>query len=82
MTARGESGTERAGPGAWAPRILITELEAARLLGFTPRFLQQRRYRGDGPPFVRISARAIRYRVADLEQWAAERVRDSTSDDQ
>jgi hypothetical protein len=62
------------------PKILLTEDEAAQLLGFTPRFLQQRRYRGDGPPFCRISARAIRYRVVDLEAWAAERIRTSTSD--
>jgi predicted DNA-binding transcriptional regulator AlpA len=62
------------------PKILLTEDEAAHLVGFTPRFLQQRRYRGDGPPFVRISARAVRYRVADLEAWAAERICTSTSE--
>ena len=61
-------------------KLLLTEAEAARRLGFTPRFLQQRRYAGGGPKFVRISARAIRYRPEDLEAWAAERVRTSTSD--
>ena len=60
-------------------KLLLTEDEAAHLLGFTPRFLQQRRYRGDGPLFVRISARAIRYRLIDLEAWAGDRVRSSTS---
>lgn len=62
-------------------RILLTEAEAARRLGFSPRFLQQRRYKGDGPRFVKVSARAIRYRVSDLEAWAAARLRTSTSDD-
>jgi predicted DNA-binding transcriptional regulator AlpA len=62
------------------PKILLTEDEAAHLLNFTPRFLQQRRYRGDGPPFVKISARAVRYRKVDLDAWAAERVRTSTSE--
>lgn len=61
-------------------KLLLTEQEAAELLGFSPRFLQQRRYKGDGPKFIRVSARAVRYRVADLERWAAERVRSSTSD--
>ena len=61
-------------------RILLTEAEAAEFIGFTPRFLQDRRYRGDGPPFVRVSARAIRYRIEDLEQWAEERLRTSTSE--
>ena len=61
-------------------KLLLTEAEAARRLGFTPRFLQQRRYTGGGPRFVRISARAIRYRPEDLEAWATERLRTSTSD--
>ena len=61
-------------------KLLLTEEEAARALGFTPRFLQNRRYRGDGPPFVAVSARAVRYRFEDLEAWAADRLRTSTSD--
>ena len=61
-------------------KLLLTEAEAARRLGFTPRFLQQRRYTGGGPKFVRVSARAIRYRPEDLEVWAADRLRTSTSD--
>ena len=63
-----------------AGKLLLTEAEAARLIGFTPRFLQQRRYKGDGPAFCRISMRAIRYRPEDLEAWAADRIRTSTSD--
>lgn len=61
-------------------RILLTEEEAARAIGFTTRFLQNRRLRGDGPAFVRVSARAVRYRPEDLEAWAAARVATSTSD--
>ncbi len=61
-------------------KILLTEAEAAERLGFTPRFLQNRRARGDGPRYVAVSARAIRYRPQDLEEWAAERLRTSTSD--
>jgi hypothetical protein len=62
------------------PRLLLTEEEAARALGFTPRFLQNRRLRGDGPAFIRVSSRAIRYRPEDLRAWTAERLRRSTSD--
>ena len=61
-------------------KLLLTERQAAEALGFTPRFLQNRRFTGDGPRFIRVSARAIRYRPEDLEDWAAERVRTSTSD--
>lgn len=63
------------------PRILLTEAEAAERIGLSRRFLAVRRYRGGGPPYVRISARCVRYRPEDLEEWAAERVRTSTSDD-
>lgn len=61
-------------------KLLLTEEEAAELLGFSSRFLQGRRYTGDGPKFVRISARAVRYRPEDLQEWAAERLRTSTSE--
>lgn len=60
---------------------LLTEKEVAKLLGMTPRFLQARRVRGDGPPFVRISSRAVRYRLSDLERWIRERLRISTAQD-
>ena len=62
------------------PKLLLTEAEAAETLGFTTRFLQNRRHRGDGPRYVRISARAIRYRPQDLSAWAEVRLRTSTSD--
>jgi hypothetical protein len=62
------------------PKLLLTEEEAAESIGLTPRFLQTRRYRGDGPPFVRISIRCVRYIPADLEAWAMARRRTSTSD--
>lgn len=59
---------------------LLTEKQTAEYLQLTPRFLQARRYRGNGPPFIRISSRAIRYRLADLEEWINNRIRTSTSD--
>jgi predicted DNA-binding transcriptional regulator AlpA len=60
--------------------VLIDERDAADLIGLTPRFLQERRRTGDGPPFVRISSRCIRYRPSDIEAWAEDRLRTSTSD--
>lgn len=61
-------------------KILLTEAEAARLIGFTPRFLQERRYKGGGPRYVAVGSRAVRYRPEDLREWAEERLRTSTSD--
>lgn len=60
--------------------LLITEAEAAKLIGLTPRFLEARRRRGGGPPFVRISRTCVRYRPEDLRQWAEERLATSTAD--
>jgi hypothetical protein len=62
------------------PLALLTEADAAKLLKFTPRFLQARRVRGNGPKFVRISSRACRYRREDLLAWVDSLVRTSTSD--
>ena len=62
------------------PDALLREPEAAELLGFKPRALQAWRRSGDGPRFVRVSSRAIRYRRRDLVDWAEERLCRSTSD--
>jgi predicted DNA-binding transcriptional regulator AlpA len=62
------------------PQRLLREDEAALLLGYSTRALQNWRIRGGGPLFVKVSARSIRYRRADLIAWADERIRASTSD--
>ena len=59
---------------------LLTEPEAAAFLNFSPRALQAWRVRGGGPPYVKISTRAVRYRKSDLDRWIEERLRTSTSD--
>ncbi len=59
---------------------LIDEKEAARAAGLSVRTLQNYRQVGGGPRYIKISARCIRYRRADLKAWADERLRASTSD--
>lgn len=61
-------------------KVLLTETQAAELLQLTPRALQAWRYQGRGPRFVKISARAIRYQLDDLQDWITNRLRRSTSD--
>lgn len=67
-------------PTAEPESILLTEAQAAQLLGFSPRTLQAWRVRGGGPTFVHVSARCVRYRREDLEAWIEERLRISTSE--
>ncbi len=76
------SSTSSESGGRLAPNAyldsLLTEREAAAFLRFTPRALQEWRRNGRGPAFVKISARAVRYRLRDLLEWTEERVRHST----
>lgn len=47
---------------------VVSEREAALFLGLAIRTLQNRRWRGLPPRFVRLG-RSIRYRVSDLEDY-------------
>lgn len=51
----------------------------ADLYDVSVRFLEQRRYRGDGPPFVKAGG-AVLYDLNKFDTWLAERERTSTSD--
>ena len=59
---------------------LLNPEEAAEFIDMTVRFLEVRRHRGGGPPFIRISGNRVKYSLADLRAWIAERRRFSTSD--
>lgn len=52
---------------------LIDEREAADILCYTVRALQNWRCRGGGPKFVKVSGRSVRYRRRDLLAWIEER---------
>lgn len=62
------------------PAALLYTVEAAFLLGLSPRTLEAFRLRGGGPPYIAVTRKAIRYRRQDLEIWIAARRRISTSD--
>lgn len=59
---------------------LLTTPDAAHLLGLSPRTLESLRLRGGGPAFIAVTAKAVRYRRRDLEDWILTRRRTSTSD--
>ena len=61
------------------PNALLDERQAADILCYSVRALQNWRHRGGGPDFVKVSARSVRYRRADLDKWIAERTVSSTS---
>jgi len=49
--------------------IYLTEIEAAEILNVHRQTMTSWRYRGVGPPFVRLSPACIRYRRQDLDEW-------------
>ena len=53
--------------------------EAAKHLNLSKNTLERMRVRGDGPQYVKL-ARAVRYRVTDLDEFMREMVVSSTSE--
>lgn len=58
--------------------ILVTEPEAATYLGISSRVLYELRKSGK-LPFVKFGPRGFRYRVIDLQNWAANLAADSVT---
>jgi predicted DNA-binding transcriptional regulator AlpA len=59
---------------------LLRPPEAAPYIGLSVSTLAKQRLRGDGPKFIRLSARAIGYIQADLDAWLADKRFGSTSE--
>lgn len=53
------------------PHDLLTrdQIETETGGGITRRWLELAAHRGDGPPFIKLSRRAVRYRRAEFEAW-------------
>lgn len=60
--------------------VLLDEKQAAAFLKLKVHTMQVWRLKGYGPPHLRLSARAVRYRESDLNAWLQTRTRQSTSD--
>jgi predicted DNA-binding transcriptional regulator AlpA len=58
---------------------LISQKQAARILGLSPRTLERHRVAGTGPRYARLG-RLIRYRQCDLSDWVESSVIRSTSE--
>ena len=70
---------ERAASFCADPDALLNEGQAASFLQVSVKTLQTWRHKGNGPPFVKISKRAIRYRRRDLIRFCSDRLVSSTS---
>lgn len=61
---------------------LLTPQEAAKLLQVSAPTLERWRRTGDGPPYVRLSSRAIRYRTTELVAFIEARMTRNTAEGQ
>lgn len=59
----------------------LNEAQAAEFLKFSPKALQKWRCNGNGPKFLKVSARGVRYKMSDLLSWAEQRTYSSTSEE-
>ena len=59
---------------------ILRTAEAAQYVGLAKSTLDKKRLTGDGPPYVRLSARAVGYDVQALDSWLRSRVVHSTSE--
>jgi excisionase family DNA binding protein len=60
-------------------RRLLTETEAATYLGVSKSFVAKKRCTGGGPPFCKIGRRVL-YDITDLDSFAEQAKRSSTSE--
>jgi hypothetical protein len=61
-----------------APKYTNTR-GAAEHLALSASYLEKRRLSGGGPRFIKIG-KAVRYRIDELDAWAAARLHGSTSE--
>ena len=54
---------------------LLTRAELCQRLGVASRTLEEWTRRGYGPPLIHLTARVVRYRLADVRAWLADRER-------
>ncbi len=60
--------------------VLLTEQQVAEMLCLSKATLAGWRFRGLGPQHIRLSRRAVRYKLSTIEAWITDHQRSSTSD--
>lgn len=69
------------GPSIAPPTTLLTTVEAAAYLKQKPSTMEQHRWQGTGPRFVKLG-RSVRYRQSDLDAFLEARIFGSTTEAQ
>ena len=61
------------------PDQLLTEKEAAELICYSRRALQNQRVRGGGPEYIKVNGNSVRYQMRDLMAWIDARKQKNTA---
>lgn len=67
-------------PNSTRPAPLLSEEEAAKLLGMKKQTLANWRTNGVGPKFVKVGGRSIRYKLSELLAFIEDRTFNSTTE--
>ena len=62
------------------PDRMMTRNEIEAEYGITRRWLELAVIHGEGPPYVKIGSKQVRYSKAALDKWLAERTRTKSKD--
>lgn len=60
------------------PSVLASTKQVSRRYGIPERTLEHMRYMGNGPPYVRLGPRCVRYRLSAVDRWLNERTVETT----
>ena len=52
----------------------LSETQTAKYLNISKKSLQRWRFNRQGPPYVKLNIKTIRYRREDLDHWMKERI--------
>jgi len=58
---------------------LLTTKETAKIFGLKTKTLEGKRSSGEGPTYVKLSERCVRYRPSDVRDYIESRLRANTS---
>jgi hypothetical protein len=78
--AGGKSGKKAAAAPSLPVSDWMTPAECAAYRNISLSCLNKERIRGDGPPYIKIRSRLVRYSRRAVDTWNEERTRRSTSD--
>lgn len=60
--------------------ILVSESQASEIIGMKVSTLRYWRITGEGPAFIKVGGRCVRYKLCDINEWIESRRYRSTAE--